>query len=59
MNAPCFNCKERKPLCHSKCMRYFEYKNNINNINKLKNEKDNIDKDLIFKRNERIKNGLK
>lgn len=26
MKAPCLNCKDREPLCHSKCERYKEFK---------------------------------
>lgn len=26
MNAPCYGCADREPLCHDRCERYLEYR---------------------------------
>lgn len=42
MKAPCLNCEDRHPCCHSKCEKYLAFKHEHDKLKaKLDNEKDN------------------
>ena len=41
INAPCYKCADRLPggVCHADCERYKEYKQNVEDFNKIRQEK--------------------
>lgn len=41
IKAPCLNCKDRHPLCHSSCIHYLSYKQEHDKI------KEQIRKDIV------------
>ena len=36
--APCYDCPDRVPYCHSKCEKYLDYQEKIRAIRKAKEE---------------------
>lgn len=56
--SPCFKCTERITSCHSKCIKYYKYKKEMERIKKARYEsRDELI--LIQDRNIRIKNIIK
>lgn len=38
MNNGCKNCIERTPCCHSNCLKYKEFKDEVARVNKIRHE---------------------
>lgn len=36
MNSPCYECPSRKLACHSRCIKYINYRTLVDNINQIK-----------------------
>ena len=52
MKPPCMNCKDREPLCHSKCERYKEFAKANKEVKDWINEKRrNYHEELYYGRN--------
>ena len=43
MKAPCRNCEQRAPKCHSTCPQYKEYRESLTEIRKEKNKYYQVD----------------
>lgn len=53
LKAPCKNCTERKPGCHSKCksyMNYYAYRRHLSKLRKIENQKEQDQIAIIRKR---------